>query len=74
MGKSKKRIFNRNTNNNGYTLKRHDIVKQIISDIRNNSLNVKYKNMASLFGITFEEFSEAGATIEELAMIRKLIF
>ncbi|MBQ9244938.1 hypothetical protein IJ182_01580 [bacterium] len=74
MGKSKKRLFNRNINNNGYILKRHDIINKIISDIRNNSLNFEYKNMVSLFGITIEEFSEADATLEELAMIRKLLF
>ena len=74
MGKSKKRIFNRNINSNGFTIKRHDIVYKIISDIRNNSQKEENNNLVSLFGISIEEFAEAGASLEELSIIKKVFY
>ncbi len=74
MGKSKKRIFNKNTDLKGSTLKREDIISQVLSDIRSNSLNDKTKNFIGLFGITIEELSEAGAAYEELSAVKHLIY
>ncbi len=74
MGKSKKRIFNKNTDLKGSTFKRDDIISQILSDIRSNNLNDKTRNFISLFGITIEELSEAGAAYEELSVIKHLIY
>ena len=74
MGKSKKRIFNKNTDLKGSTFKRDDIISQILSDIRSNNLNYKTRNFISLFGITIEELSEAGAAYEELSVIKHLIY
>ncbi len=74
MGKSKKRIFNKNTDLKGSTFKRDDIISQILYDIRSNNLNDKTRNFISLFGITIEELSEAGAAYEELSVIKHLIY
>ncbi len=69
MGKSKKRIFNKNINTKGTTLKRNDIIKRVISDLKNNKLSAETKNLISLFGIETEELLEAGMSIEELNII-----
>ena len=74
MGKSKKRIFNKNTDLKGSTFKRDDIISQILYDIRSNNLNDKTRNFISLFGIKIEELSEAGAAYEELSVIKHLIY
>lgn len=74
MGKSKKRIFNKNTDYKGSILKRDEIISQILTDIKTNNLNDRTRNFISLFGITMEELSEAGAAYEELSMIKHLIY
>ena len=73
MGKAKKRNFNKNSYEKGTTLKRSDIISQIIFDIKNKKLSDETKNFIGLFGITIEELSEAGATYEELSIIKHLI-
>ena len=73
MGKAKKRNFNKNSLVKGTTLKRSDIISQIILDIRNKKLTNETKSFISLFGITLEELSEAGATYEELSIINHII-
>lgn len=73
MGKSKKRIFNKNKNSTGSMIKRQDAVKTIISSIKNNLLDVEAKKLISLFGITAEELAEEGATYEELKAIQTLL-
>lgn len=74
MGKSKKRIFNKNVGTKGTTLKREDIVSKILSDIKTNKLTTESKNFITLFGITIEELSEAGASFEELSIVKPIIF
>lgn len=74
MGKSKKRIFNRNSENKGIIIKRQNIISQVLSDVRNNKLDDKSKNFISLFGISMEELAESGATIEELSIIKSIVF
>ncbi len=73
MGKSKKRIFNKNSDSKGSILKRSKIVEKIIFDIRANNLSDETKKFISLFGISLEELSEAGANYEELSAVRHLI-
>ena len=70
MGKSKKRILNKNTSLRGLNLKREEIISQVLSNIRCNNINDDTKNYISLFGITVEEISEAGATFEELSAFK----
>ena len=74
MGKSKKRILNKNTAKTGLTFKRNDIINKIISDIKNNKLSDETKNLISLFGITLEEISEAGVEFEDLSALKHLLY
>ena len=74
MGKSKKRILNKNTENITPVLKRKTVICNIIKDIKNNSIKEETKNLISLFGITFEELSEAGISYEELSAVKHIIF
>ena len=74
MGKSKKRIFNKNTDILGKTYKRSEIINKIISDIKNNKLSSETKNFISLFGITIEELSEAGVEFEDLSALKHLLY
>lgn len=73
MGKSKKRILNKYSNTICTTLKRKDIIKTVISDIKANSLKEETKNLISLFGISSEELAEAGATLEELSIYNSFL-
>ncbi len=74
MGKSKKRILNKITENITPVLKRKTVISNIIKDIRNNSIKEETKNLISLFGITIEELSEAGVSYEELSAVKHIIF
>ena len=74
MGKSKRRILTKNNIHVGNVLKRDEIINTIISDLRQGSLSKETKKLISLFGITLEEFAEAGATIEELAIVEKMVY
>ncbi len=74
MGKSKKRIFNKNNVMKGTTLKRSEIIAQILFDVKNNVLSEETKKMISLFGITPEELTEAGAEIEDLSIVKSVLF
>lgn len=73
MGKAKKRNFNKNSLEKGTTIKRSDIISKLISDIKNKKLTDEGKNFITLFGITIEELSEAGASFEELSVVKHLI-
>lgn len=73
MGKAKKRNFNKNSFSKGTTLKRNDILSQIVLDIKNKKLTDETIKLISLFGISTEELSEAGATFEELSIVKHLI-
>ena len=74
MGKCKKRGFNKNTEEIGSILKRNDVIIDIITDINSNKLSDRTQKLISLFGITAEELSEAGASIEELSFVKHLIY
>ncbi len=73
MGKSKKRIFNKNKNQNGTSIKREDAVNLIIERIKQNTLDKETNNLITLFGITAEELAEAGACYEEIRAIKSLL-
>lgn len=74
MGKSKKRIFNKNSDLKGSVLKRNKAVSAVINDIKNNKLSEESQKLIMLFGITVEELSEAGASYEELNMVKHFIY
>ncbi len=72
MGKSKKRIFNKNKII-PTSIRRDDAIISILKSIKNNSLNIETKNLISLFGISAEELSESGASYEELMALKSII-
>ena len=72
MGKSKKRIFNRNTDEKGLILKRDEVVSLVLHAIRSNNINEDISKYISLFGITTEELLEEGADFEEVSAVKHL--
>lgn len=50
------------------------VVIHVRTDIKSNKLSDRTQKLISLFGITAEELSEAGASIEELSFIKHLIY
>ena len=73
MGKSKKRGFFRGNDKIGSVLKRQDVILKVLSSIRKNSITEEILGLISLFGITAEELSEAGASFEELSAVKNVI-
>lgn len=73
MGKSKKRNFNKNTDALGSVIKRSDVVSSVLMAVRNNTVSIDIKNSVTLFGITIEELTEAGASLEEVKVFKKFM-
>ncbi len=73
MGKAKKRMFNKTNENIGTVLKRSDAVCNVVSSLKNNDVSAETKNNISLFGITAEELLEAGASLEEISLLKNII-
>lgn len=71
MGKSKKRIFNKNTET-GLVLKRTKAVSEVMFSINNNKITEETKRYISLFGISIEELLEAGAEFEKISAVKSL--
>lgn len=72
MGKSKKRIFNKNTDNKGMVLKRKEVISNILLSLKSNKITDETKNLISLFGISMEELFEAGAEYEDMTAVKHL--
>jgi len=70
MGKSKKRIFNKNCSEKGSVYKRSEIIEQVISDIKDCSIKNDTANLITLFGITAEELLESGLSYEDFSLIK----
>ena len=73
MGKAKKRNFNKKTDALGSIIKRSDVIESVLFSIKNNNITDDIKNKISLFGITPEELIEAGATLEEIKVLKKFV-
>lgn len=69
MGKCKRRTLNKPVLESN--MSREDAVKHIIRQVKNNELDTETKKLLSLFGITTEELSEAGATYEEVIVLKR---
>lgn len=69
MGKCKKRTFAKSVLNTN--LKREEVIKQIIYEIRKKKFDNETKKILSLFGITAEELTEAGITYEEILLLKE---
>ncbi|MCD7879864.1 MAG: hypothetical protein LUG16_08030 [Candidatus Gastranaerophilales bacterium] len=72
MGKSKKRIFNKNTSTKGVSFRRQEIILQIYKDIKASNINEETQKFITLFGITPEELLEAGVSFEELHAVKHI--
>ena len=73
MGKAKKRIFNKGNENIGTVVKRSDAICSIVNSLENGDISTDIKNNISLFGITAEELLEAGASLEEISVLKNII-
>lgn len=62
MGKSKKRSFNKNINENMAIMKRSDAVKHVVKLLKNGSREAYA--VITLFGLSAEEILEGGASYE----------
>lgn len=71
MGKCKKRTLNKQILN--MSLSRNDAIKIIIEKIHTNNLDNESKNLLTLFGITPEELTEAGASYEEVLVLKRFM-
>jgi len=69
MGKCKKRTLIKPVL--ASNIKREDAIKQIVEKIHLNKLDTEAKKLLTLFGITPEELTEAGATYEEAIILKK---
>lgn len=69
MGKCKRRTLTKPVLKSN--IKREDAIKEIVEKIQANMLDAEAKKLLSLFGITPEELTEAGATYEEAIILKK---
>ena len=66
MGKAKQRCFRKCKPYSSMIMTREDTVSHLLRHLGSHPFDRAVKHMISLFGITAEELSEAGATYEEL--------
>ncbi|MBQ2645310.1 hypothetical protein IJG14_07055 [bacterium] len=71
MGKCKKRTLNKPILENSLT--RSHAVSIVVNQIKKNELNNEGKNLLTLFGITPEELTEAGASYEEVLILKRFM-
>lgn len=79
MGKAKKRNFHNCVNAGGSmgslppTFTREEAVSRIMERVKNNDFGNETKDIISLFGISAEELAEAGATYEDLVVLKSIL-
>lgn len=69
MGKCKKRTLNKPVLETA--MSRNEAINLVIKKVQSNSLDTETKNLLTLFGITPEELTEAGATFEEVLVLKR---
>lgn len=80
MGKAKKRNFQNCINTGGAmgslpsNLTRQKATELAIKKIKENKLDNEAKDIITLFGITAEELSEAGASYEDLIALKSVLY
>ena len=62
MGKSKKRSFNKNINDDGTVITRLSAIKRVVNLLKNG--DKKAYSLISMFGLSAEEILEGGASVE----------
>ncbi len=70
MGKCKRRNGNKPVLD--HILTRENVVAEVVSNLKNNSINDEIKKLILLFGIAEDELTEAGATFEEVLKLKKM--
>lgn len=73
MGKSKKRILHKGRNNQITSLKREDVLSDVVNACNAKKINVEIKDLISLFGLSAEELLEAGARYEDVAGLKSIL-
>lgn len=52
---------------------REEAVRRIVEAVRNNDFSAETKNIITLFGISAEELTEAGASYEDLVTLKTIL-
>jgi len=73
MGKSKKRIFNKCKYLYQMSLRREDAIFGVVRNLKYNKFDYQTRDMITMFGLSAEELSEAGASYEELRALRGIL-
>ena len=73
MGKSKRRIFNKCKYLYQLSLRREDAIFGVVKNLKYNKFDIQTRNMITMFGLSAEELSEAGASYEELRVLRGVL-
>lgn len=73
MGKAKKRIFNKCKYLYQKTLRREDAIFGVVKNLKYNKFDIETKDIITMFGLSAEELSEAGASYEELKALRSVL-
>ena len=73
MGKAKKRIFNKCKYLYQMSLRREDAIFGVVRNLKYNNFDVQTRDMITMFGLSAEELSEAGASYEELRALRGIL-
>lgn len=55
------------------SLRREDAIFGVVRNLKYNKFNTETKDMITMFGLSAEELSEAGASYEELKALRGVI-
>jgi len=73
MGKSKRRIFNKCKYLYQMSMRREDAIFGVVRNLKYNKFDPKTRDMITMFGLSAEELSEAGASYEELRALRGVL-
>lgn len=73
MGKSKRRIFNKCKYLYHMSMRREDAIFGVVRNLKYNKFDPKTRDIITMFGLSAEELSEAGASYEELRVLRGVL-
>lgn len=69
MGKSKKRIFNKNRNDYGSLMTRSNAINVVVESLKSGHFTSDVEHLIGIFGFTREELSEHGLSYEDLKLL-----
>lgn len=73
MGKAKKRVFNKCKYLYHMSLRREDAIFNVVKNLKYNKFDAKTRDVITMFGLSAEELSEAGASYEEIKVLRSVL-